>query len=157
MTQVIIRDFPNYTIDIHSNIYSKYSNKFISTSLTKNGYSVVFLYNDGIRYCRKVHRLLCIAFLDNPENYPVVDHKNNIRSDNRIENLRWTNNRGNCHNLIKQSIYGHNITKVNRKRCYFVRILIDGYTHSKTFESHQEAIEHRDSILEKLKTRCSEA
>lgn len=38
---------------------------------------------------KKLHRLLCLAFLPNPMKYPHVNHKNGVKDDNRLKNLEW--------------------------------------------------------------------
>ena len=58
------------------------------------GYKLVHLNGKYLR----VHRLVAEAFIPNPENKPCVDHKNNIRDDNRIDNLRWATIKENSHN-----------------------------------------------------------
>lgn len=44
---------------------------------------------------KRVHRLIAMTYIPNPNNFPIVGHKNNIKSDNRIENLYWTTNKEN--------------------------------------------------------------
>lgn len=55
----------------------------------KNGYSIINLSKDGVAKTHKVHRLIAMAFISNPENYETIDHINCLKYDNRPQNLRW--------------------------------------------------------------------
>lgn len=55
----------------------------------KDGYPTVNLCLNGKGTSYKVHRLVALAFIPNPDNKPHIDHINMIRDDNRVENLDW--------------------------------------------------------------------
>lgn len=55
-----------------------------------NGYVYSTLDFEGGNKNRRVHRLVALTFIDNPKNLKIVGHKNNIKHDNREENLYWT-------------------------------------------------------------------
>ena len=55
-----------------------------------NGYlTVVLTDHNGKRHSKIVHRIVAETFIENPDNLRCVNHKNEIKSDNRVENLEW--------------------------------------------------------------------
>ena len=65
------------------------SEKYIAQQILPSGYVRVNLSKDGIGYKHYVHRLVADMFINNPEHLPEVNHKNENKTDNRVENLEW--------------------------------------------------------------------
>lgn len=55
----------------------------------KWGYFKLSLYKNGKMKSVRVHRIVAQAFIPNPQNLATVNHKNEIKTDNRVENLEW--------------------------------------------------------------------
>lgn len=54
-----------------------------------DGYALVNLYIDAVRTPRTVHRLVAETFIPNPENKPCVNHLSGVKTDCRVQNLKW--------------------------------------------------------------------
>lgn len=92
-TQLIINGEinPYYYITSDGEVYNSEGHK-MTKFMTHDGYNRVKLSKGCKRGMYRVCRLVAMTFLDNPNNYPMVNHKNEIRDDDRVENLEWCNN-----------------------------------------------------------------
>ena len=95
-----IKKFPEYYVTDMGDVYSRKGKlgRFKKLKLSNScGYLVVNVCKSKSKLVR-VHRLVAEAFIPNPENKRTVNHKNGIRSDNRVENLEWaTDSENNQH------------------------------------------------------------
>ena len=76
---------------------------FLKPRLDSSGYFQVTLFRDKVGKRMRVHRLIAMAYIVNPDNKLEVDHINRHRSDNRISNLRWVTHSENGQNKGKQA------------------------------------------------------
>ena len=85
-----IPDYPRYLVSGEGDVYSERTGKVLKPAISKFGYARVALYKgNGEVHTIMVHRLVASAFLENPDNLPQVNHINEDRLDNRLENLEW--------------------------------------------------------------------
>lgn len=63
--------------------------RIMKLKLDKDGYQIVCLRNNGKAYYLKVHRLVAMAFIPNPLNLPMINHKDENKQNNIPENLEW--------------------------------------------------------------------
>lgn len=124
----IWRDIPNYEglyqVSSFGRIKSLHYNKTNKEQIlslrighTRNNYIDVMLCKDGQHTRFKVHRLVAIVFIPNPNNYPHINHKDENPMNNHVDNLEWCTpsynlNYGNWA-LHQRLVRGHKIAKMD--------------------------------------------
>jgi hypothetical protein len=95
-----MRKYKGYTIFKNGNILSKRGKPLYQTN-HRCGYKQVLFYEDGKQKAYYVHRLVAMFYVENPNNYPCVNHKNGIKHDNRFDNLEWCTHKQNTKHAIE--------------------------------------------------------
>lgn len=94
-----LNGYPGYMISSDGRIFK--DGEEIKQHPNGRGYNFVFLNKDGERKNARVHRLVAENFIPNPENLPVVNHKNCNKLDNRVENLEWVSYQENTRQALE--------------------------------------------------------
>lgn len=132
-----------YKISNIGNVFSVRSGRNLTPRKTTTGYYTILLPMDGKHKSVRIHRLVAETFIPNPDNLPQVNHKNENKTDNRVENLEWCDAKYN-------SNYNGLQDRINRK--HYIILGFDGVHKLGTYfqSTHQAARElgiHHCNIL----------
>lgn len=78
-----------YEVSNYGQVRNKKSGLIKTQCIDKCGYPFVTLKYKGKKKSARVHRLVATAFIPNPNNYPIINHKDEDKTNNSVENLEW--------------------------------------------------------------------
>lgn len=99
-----------YLISSEGKIKSLYTNKLIKPFIMEKGYVEVSLWINNKRKTYRVHRLVAETFIPNPDKLPEINHKDENKQNNSVDNLEWCTSKYN-HD------YGSRNSKMKKKIC----------------------------------------
>ena len=111
-----LKGFENYYIDKEGNIYTKDKKLMTGKFVDNTGYYQIVLRKNGKRSYQRLHRLIAIQFIDNPNNLPQVNHKDGNKLNNSLDNLEWCTQSHNIKEAVRLELMDYsNNTFVPKK------------------------------------------
>lgn len=138
--------YENYVIYEEGDILNVNTGKYLNPYLNNDGYYQVALCKNGKAKSLRIHRLIAIYYIPNPENKECIDHINRDRTDNRLENLRWVTKYENNQNIgtNRRNTSGHkNISFCFQNQHWVFQKLINNIKIYKGFKIKEDAIEFK--------------
>ena len=96
-----------YAITSCGKVWSYRSKIFLKPQTDKDGYLIVGLHKEGQNKTCFIHRLVAEAYIPNPDNLPQVNHKDEVKTNNCLQNLEWCDPKYNTN-------YGTRIKKIKK-------------------------------------------
>ncbi|MED2945535.1 HNH endonuclease [Bacillus swezeyi] len=149
---VPIQELPNYGVTNHSRVVNLKRMTLVKTKIDREGYVKVTLKKNGKAVDRRVHRLVALHFIPNPNNLPQVNHIDGDKSNPSINNLEWVTAKGNAlhalkHGLIRVGEKSPNATITEKQALSILKDFQNGMTISEVRKAHPYASK---SIVDKI-------
>lgn len=125
-----IAGYENYSVSNYGRVRNDNTNKVFEGKKQNTGYIDIVLCHNGVRKHFLVHRLVATAFVPNPNNYPIVNHKDENKTNNNIGNLEWCDKSYNAK-------YGNATAKRIMNNCKTVRVIIDGVEYNTMLDANR--------------------
>lgn len=109
-TEEIWKEIPGfektYEVSNKGNVRSlKFPSRGNMRTRLSHGHKRIALCKNNQYHYEFVHRLVALAFIPNPKGFPIINHKNRVKTDNAVENLEWCSHRHNTlHSRAKGNI-----------------------------------------------------
>ena len=122
-----------YSVSDDGQVRNDKTGRILKPSINSCGYLFVQLKENGKQHIALIHRLVCIAFIENKDNKPQVDHIDGNKQNNVVNNLRWVTVSEN------RTAYGNEQRAKNRMREV---LAINEEGERVVFESRKAVAEH---------------
>lgn len=141
-----------YSVSNLGNVYSFRLNRNLELSKDKSGYVRIGLQKKTRKDVRLlfVHRLVAEAFIDNVEGKPFVNHRDENKSNNRVDNLEWCTHLENVNYGTRNSRIGNS----NRNSKYFSKRVVCTSTNV-VYESMKEASRKTGVFVGNISNCCN--
>ena len=108
-----IKGYENYLVTEQGQIINSKTGRTLKPSIATNGYCRVSLRKNGQTKTLYIHRIVAEAFIPNPNNYNEVNHIDEDKTNNSVENLEWVAHKANVHHATCQQRKGETNTARN--------------------------------------------
>ena len=93
-----IKENKKYEVSNLGRIRNKKTKRILKTTVNNKGYERFIIYGEKSKpKMYYVHRIVASSFIENTDNRPEVNHINEVKTDNRVENLEWVSSDYNLH------------------------------------------------------------
>ena len=123
-----IKGYEDYSVSNQGRVFNLKFKRFRKPQKNNRGYFYVDLSKNGVKKIHSIHRLVALAFIENPENKETVNHIDGIKTNNFAGNLEWCSQKENVHHAVNAGLQDnrgskHGMSKLDESQVLEIRKL----------------------------------